>query len=481
MYSSIRRVASKPATLPQFSRLVSTATTTMPIPASDIDAASFGEQHIAKGIGRLTKHVFEEGKGSFLTTDKGVKLLDLTSGIGVVNLGHCHPKVSEAAAKQCMKMTHAQINIGFSAPQIALIEELLPILPHPSLDTVFLWNSGAEAVEAAVKLARAATKKQNIIVMQGSYHGRTAATAAMTRSKTVYGEGVGPLMPGVFATAFPYYSQFGLPVDTPIEELVRQSLHQLKLTLQQQTAPSDTAAIIIEPVLGEGGYVSAPPAFLHGLRKVCDDNGILLIADEVQSGMGRTGTMWAVQESQVKPDVLVFAKGIANGFPLSGIASTNELMSRQKPGTMGGTYAGNAVSCAAGKAVIQAFHEEKILDNVGARSKQIYAFLDDLKSNGGKAGSLIEEIRGRGLMVGLQFKDSSTSAGSDNVAVTKAGAQGMIGPKVVQECLKRNMLLLSTSCFDVLRFIPPLTITEAELTQACGIFKESIEAVAETL
>jgi 4-aminobutyrate aminotransferase len=162
------------------------------------ELAAFGEQHIAKGIGRLTKHVFEDGKGTYITTDKGVKLLDLTSGIGVVNLGHCHPKVSAAAAAQCSKITHAQVNIGFSSVQIALIKELLPILPHPSLDTVFFWNSGAEAVEAAVKLSRAATKKPNIIVMQGSYHGRTNATAAMTRSKTIYGEGHGPLMGGVF-------------------------------------------------------------------------------------------------------------------------------------------------------------------------------------------------------------------------------------------------------------------------------------------
>lgn len=169
--------------------------------SSDMDAAAFGEQHIAKGIGRLTKHVFEDGKGTYITTDKGVQLLDLTAGIGVVNLGHCHPKVSAAAAAQCNKITHAQVNIGFSAAQIAFLKELVPILPDPSLDTVFLWNSGAEAVEAAVKLSRAATKKPNIIVMQGSYHGRTNATASMTRSKTIYGEGHGPLMGGVFATA----------------------------------------------------------------------------------------------------------------------------------------------------------------------------------------------------------------------------------------------------------------------------------------
>lgn len=447
-----------------------------------MDTAAFGEQHIAKGIGRLTKHVFEEGKGTFITTDKGVKLLDLTAGIGVVNLGHCHPKVSAAAAAQCSKITHAQVNIGFSSAQIALLKELIPILPHPSLDTVFLWNSGAEAVEAAVKLARAATKKPNIIVMQGSYHGRTNATASMTRSKTIYGEGHGPLMGGVFATAFPYYSQFGgATPDTPTEDLVEQSLLQLRLTLQQQTSPSDTAAIILEPVLGEGGYVPAPPEFLHGLRKICDENNILLIADEVQSGMGRTGHMWFVEESGVRPDILVFAKGIANGFPLSGIASTKKLMDLQKPGSMGGTYGGNAVACAAATATIQAFREEHILDNVAARSKQLFSFLRDLKASGTKAGKLIEDIRGRGLMVGVQFANPALQSGSSNIAAKNAQGQPQLAPKIVQECVKRNMLLLSTSVFDVLRFIPPLTISEEELSEACGVFQESLEAVAEGL
>lgn len=333
-----------------------------------------------------------------------------------------------------------------------------------------------------MKLARAATKKPNIIVMQGSYHGRTNATASMTRSKTIYGEGHGPLMGGVFATAFPYYSQFaGATPDTPTEELVNQALLQLKLTLQQQTSPADTAAIILEPVLGEGGYVPAPPEFLHGLRKVCDEHKILLIADEVQSGMGRTGHMWFVEESEVRPDILIFAKGIANGFPLSGIASSKQLMDLQKPGSMGGTYAGNAVACAAAIATIQAFHDEKILDNVAARSKQIFSFLRDLKSSGTKAGNLIEDIRGSGLMVGVQFANPALQRDSSNTASRDAQTQPQLAPKIVQECIKRDMLLLSTSVFDVLRFIPPLTIIEDELTQACNIFKESLEAVAKDL
>lgn len=475
------RLSSPPARRFLSSSAPKTQTFRPTMPAASFDAAAFGETHITKGIGRLSKHVFEDGKGCWITTDKGVKLLDMTAGIGVCNLGHCHPKVTEAAAKQCGKITHAQVNIGFSAAQIELIRHLIPVLPHPSLDTVFFWNSGAEAVEAAIKLARAATKKQNIIVMQGSYHGRTAGTAALTRSKTIYGEGHGPLMPGVFATSFPYYSQFGLPVDTDVEELVRQSLHQLRLTLQQQTAPSDTAAVLLEPVIGEGGYVPAPRSFLHGLREICDENGLLLICDEVQSGFGRTGTMFAVEKSGVRPDVLIFAKGIANGFPLSGIASTNELMSRQKPGSMGGTYAGNAVSCAAAVAVIKAIEEEKVLDNVAKRSDQLVSFLKDLQRDP-KLGHLIEDVRGRGLMIGVQFANTATHAGSQNTAAATSGKKPeQLAPKIVAECLKRDMLLLSTSVFDVLRFIPPLNISEEELSKACSIFKEAFEAAAHQL
>ena len=253
------------------------------------------------------------------------------------------------------------------------------------------------------------------------------------------------------------------------------------LPLQQQTSPSDTAAIILEPVLGEGGYVPAPPEFLHGLRQICDEHGILLITDEVQSGMGRTGHMWFVQDSGVRPDILIFAKGIANGFPLSGIASSKKLMDLQKPGSMGGTYAGNAVACAAATATIKTFKEEKILDNVAARSKQIFSFIHDLKASGSKAGNLIEDIRGSGLMVGVQFANPALQSGSSNTASRQSGSQPQIAPKVVQECVSRNMLLLSTSVFDVLRFIPPLTISEEELTQACNIFKESLEAVAKDL
>lgn len=408
----------------------------------------------------MTQMVMSRGEGSWVWDEQGNKILDMTCGIGVTNLGHCHPAVTKAAQEQCATMVHAQINIGYSASYLRMVKAFLPRLAKldPSLDSVFLWNSGAEAVEASIKLARSATKKQNIIVMQGSYHGRTYGTMALTKSKTIYSEGVAPLMPGVFVTPFPYYSQFGLPEETDEETLVSASLHQLHLVLSQQTNPMDTAAIILEPVMGEGGYVPAPPSFLRGLREICDKHNILLIADEVQSGCGRTGKFWFMEYSGVRPDILVFAKGIANGFPLSGIASRKELMDLQKPGTMGGTYAGNAVSCAASYAVLKAFDEEHILENVAARHDQLMGLLNGLKKS--PAGSVIQQIRGFGLMIGVQFvhpkvkgvidsQPHGVNAGSHNITAQDPwlyeSGQEQLAPKIVQACVKRNMLVLSTS------------------------------------
>ncbi|WFD18955.1 4-aminobutyrate--2-oxoglutarate transaminase [Malassezia caprae] len=422
-------------------------------------AAQYGAQHLTRGIGRLSQHVFVEGRGSYLTTDTGKRLLDMTSGIGVVNLGHCHPAVTRAAQEQCGKLTHAQLNIGFNGPQIELLRALQPIMPDPSLDTFFLWNSGSEAVEAAVKVARRSTGRPNIIVAQGSYHGRTAATAAMTRSKTLYGEGVGPLMPGVFSMAFPYYSQMCMPHDTPTDTLVDVALQRVRLLLQQETAPRDTAAILLEPVLGEGGYVPAPPAYLAGLREICDEHGMLLIVDEVQSGFGRTGKMFAIEHAGVRPDMVVFAKGIANGYPLSGIVASKATMDAMPPGSMGGTYAGNAVACAAAQATIQAFRDERVLDNVAARHTELLEGLDALRAM--PVGALIEDVRGHGLMMGVQFR-----------------APRPIASALTQACLERGMLLLSTSAFDAVRWIPPLTVSREELAQALGIFKDALEAVA---
>lgn len=449
--------------------------------------ATFGEQHVARGVSRLTTNVLKKGAGSWVWNDQGRKLLDLTCGIGVTNLGHCHPRVSQAAHAQVDEIVHAQCAIGYSEKYLQLIQAMIPTVAKidPRLDSFFFWNSGSEAVEASIKLAREATRKNNVIVVQGSYHGRTYGAMALTKSKTIYSEQHGPLMPGVYVTSFPYYSQLGVSPETPKSELVAQSLHQLRLLLAQQTAPNETAAILLEPVMGEGGYVPAPKEFLQGLRQIADEHGILLIHDEVQSGAGRTGDFWATEQSGVKPDVMIFAKGIANGFPLSGIVSRKEITDKQKPGSMGGTYAGNAVSCAAGVAVLESFEKERVLDNVQARSQQLFSFLENLKTQS-PAGHLIEDIRGRGLMVGLQFKRPFVSGDSDHAATNAAWLvdgekREQMAPKISKKCAEKGMLILSTSVFDVLRFIPPLNISEEDLTQACQIFQESFEEVAQEL
>ena len=426
--------------------------------------AQFGTQHVAKGIGRLATEVIESGSGSYVSMVSGRRFLDFTCGIGVANLGHCHPAVTAAAQKQAATIVHAQVNIAFQKPYLELVEQLIPLMPDPSLDTFFFWNSGSEAVEAAVKLARQATKKQNVIVMQGSYHGRTMGTMAMTRSKTVYGQNYGPLMPGVFSVDFPYCAQCSIAKAAggkfSAENCCMDPVEKLELLLKRETAPSDTAAIFIEPVLGEGGYVPMPKGYLEQVRKICDRDGILLVMDEVQSGFGRTGKMFAVEHYGVRPDILVMAKGIANGFPLSGIASRKELMDMQKPGSMGGTYAGNAVSCAAGIAVAKTFKEEKILDNVNARGKEMKGVLDGLKSDS-KTGKIIYDVRGLGLMLAMEFKPG-----------------GGYASKVQAKCMEKDMLVLTTSIYDTLRFIPPLNITPEDMEKGCQIIKTAVEEVA---
>ncbi|KAL1311889.1 hypothetical protein AAFC00_001961 [Neodothiora populina] len=426
--------------------------------------SQFGVKHVARGIGRLSKEVLESGSGSYVTTTEGRKLLDFTCGIGVTNLGHCHPAVTKAAQAQVGRLVHGQVNIAFQKPYLELVESLLPMMPHKSLDTFFFWNSGSEAVEAAVKLARHATKKQNIIVMQGSYHGRTFGTMAMTRSKTVYGENFGPLMPGVFSVPFPYCKQCAISTHSDgkygFENCCMDPVTQLELLLKRETAPSDTAAIFIESVLGEGGYVPPPAGYLAAVRKICDKHNILLVVDEVQSGFGRTGKMFAIEHYNVRPDILIMAKGIANGFPLSGIVSRKELMDTQKPGSMGGTYAGNAVACAAGVAVAKAFKEEKILDNVNARGKELRAVLDAAATNP-KTKKIVHDVRGLGLMLALECAPGKGYAS-----------------KIQAKCMEKDMLLLTTSIYDTLRFIPALNITKEDMAKGCKIIQEAIEEVA---
>ncbi|KAF9026819.1 acetylornithine aminotransferase [Hymenopellis radicata] len=433
---------------------------------------ALGKAHVTKGLGRLTHGIMSKGSGSYLEFTDGRKVLDFSCGIGVTGLGHCHPKVSQAAADQCMNLVHGQCSIAFHAPYLRLIEKLLPVMPHPSLDSFFFWNSGSEAVECSMKMARIITGRPNIICMQGGYHGRTYGAMAVTTSKTIYFEGNGALMPGAFKTPFPYWHQMGLPPTTPAADLTQAALYQLRLLLAQQSAPKDTAALIIETVLGEGGYVPAPPEFLRGLRQICDEHGILLIIDEVQCGFGRTGTWWAIEESGVKPDILLSAKGLANGFPLSAVISRTELTDKLKPGMLGGTYAGNPVSCAAAVAVAEAMQEEKVLSNVEARSRELFSSLNSLAKDPAVSPYIVD-VRGRGLMVGVEFASATFPVTSANAPPPIAKVASL----VAQRCLEKGLLILTTSIYEVVRFIPTLNSTAEEIKEGCKIFADAVKEV----
>ena len=407
---------------------------------------------------RLTPIVAERAEGAYVYDRDGTRYLDFTSGIGVTNTGHCHPKVVRAIQEQAAKLLHGQVNIIFHPPLLELAEELRTIVPQ-GLDCFFFSNSGAEAVEGAVKLARHATGRPNVIVFQGSFHGRTALTMALTTSKTIYRAGYQPLPAGGFVAPYPYAYRYGW---TP-EETEAFCLRELELLLKTQTAPSETAAILVEPVLGEGGYVVPTPSFLKGLRRICDEHDILLIADEIQSGFGRTGKWFAIEHFGVAPDILTMAKGLASGLPLSGIAARRELMERWIPGSHGGTYGGNAVACAAAVATIRAIREERLLENAQRMGALLMGQLQSLQEE----FPVIGDMRGLGLMIGAEFTDLD---GTPATGLAKAVAKG---------CLKRHLLLLTCGPWDnTVRWIPPLVVTQEQIEEALAIFKD---ALAETI
>ena len=264
------------------------------------------------------------GEGCYIFDTEGTRYLDFTSGIGVTSTGHCHPKVVAAAREQIGKVIHAQINNYYHLPLLELTDAMLTIVPDPSFDCFFFSNSGAEAIEGAMKLARHASKKPNIITFLGAFHGRTNQTMATDTGSTIYRAGYAPLASGIFVAPYPYAYHYGWDSETTSQFC----LNELRHMLHSQTAPSETAAVMIEPVLGEGGYVVPPVSFIQGLRKICDEFGLLLILDEVQSGFGRTGKFFAVEHFGIVPDIIAVAKGIASGFPLSGVMSRGELMEK---------------------------------------------------------------------------------------------------------------------------------------------------------
>lgn len=414
--------------------------------------------HMAPVWTRIFNFVADRAEGSYIYTDDGRKLLDFTCGIGVTNTGHCHPKVVEAIREQAGLFLHAQANLVIHKPMLQLIEELRTVVP-PSIDSFYFANSGAEAVENAIKIARIATGRQNVIVFSGSFHGRTAGTMVLTTSKTVYRTGFGPLPSGVFVAPFPY--AFRLKMTEA--EASEYALEQLEYLLASQTAPKETAAILVESVLGEGGYVVPPKSFMKGLREICDRHKIMLIFDEVQSGFGRTGRWFALEHFEVVPDIITSAKGLASGLPLSGVFTRTDIMLKLDVGSIGGTYGGNAVACAAGVATIRALREDKMLENAQERGIQLVTGLRKYQEEYPEIG----DVRGLGLMIGTEF-----------IVAGRADKAKQIVKDVIHSAEEKGLLLLSCGTYDnTLRWVPPLNVTADQINDGLRIFGESLKEV----
>ncbi len=412
---------------------------------------------------RITNLVVDRGEGSWLITTDGQRYLDYTSGIGVTNTGHAHPRVVAAIQDQAAKLLHGQQNIVYHEPGLRLYERLGHLLPGGPW-SAFLSNSGAEAVEAAVKLARVATGRPAIIAFRYGFHGRTGQAMSLTAAKDVYRGAFEPLPGSVYHAAYPYcYRASGGPHDP--SACTCDWEEQLDLLFHQLVYPDKVAGIIVEPIIGEGGYIVPSPTFLPRLREITRKHGILLIADEVQTGFGRTGEMFAVQHWDVEPDVVVMAKGIASGLPLSGILARKDLMDRLPPGSHGGTYGGNVVSCAAANATLDVIEDEGLVANARERGAQLLEGLR--RASVGRGG--VGDVRGLGLMVAIELVKPGEGDGRlPNPELTK---------RIQQEAFARNLLVLTAGTYvNVIRIIPPLVTTADEVDRAIGILTEALDA-----
>jgi 4-aminobutyrate aminotransferase len=396
---------------------------------------------LADVLPRYYDVVAERGEGSWIIDVEGRRFLDFGSGIGVTNVGHCHPRVVEAIQRQAATLIHTSV-VVHNELNVELAERLGGLVPYFEWPQVFFCNSGAEAVDGALKMARKVTGRPGIVAFQGAFHGRTLAATTLTTAKAKYRDGYGPLLPGVVHA--PYWRG---DVDAALAGLDE---------VLSAADPASVAAMIVEPVLGEGGYVVPPASWLHGLRSRCDTHGILLVFDEVQCGMGRTGRPFAAETFGVVPDAILFAKGIASGLPLGGIIAPRRVMAPWPTGTHGSTFGGNPIACAAARATLDVLEDEGLYERarvLGARG------VTRLHRAWAAHPEVIVDVRGVGLMIGVELRDRAAAA------------------NVTSACLTDGLLVLTCGPDDnVLRLIPPLTLTDDELEHGLGILDRALGA-----
>jgi 4-aminobutyrate aminotransferase len=415
--------------------------------------------HLTPVLGRYYERSWSHGEGHRLFDTDGRAYLDFANGIAVTALGHHHPRVTAAIHAQVDRLIGPTGAMGFSEPVVRLSNLLSDTLPDP-IDSLMFLNSGSEAIDGALKLARRVTGRPGIVAFRGGFHGRTFGATSVTTSALNYRTGYEPLLPGVSFAPYPAaWPEF----DGDEERASSASLAILESLFASVIAPSQVASILIEPVRGEGGYNPAPASFLQGLRRICDAHGILLIADEVQTGFGRTGRMWAFEHAGIVPDVVVMAKAIANGLPLSAIASSRALMDRWGRSALGSTYGGNPVACAAGIAVLETIADEGLVENAAARGAELTAGLGRIQAEDSRIG----DVRGPGLMIGVEL-------------VKEGGREpdGALAKATIARAADLGLLVLTCGAAgNVIRWIPPIDVTAAEISEAVEIFGETLRTV----
>jgi len=426
--------------------------------ALDIDALAGG--HLTPVLGRYFERSWSHGSGHRLFDTAGKAYLDFANGIAVTALGHAHPAVTAAIHAQVDRLIGPTGAMGFAEPVARLAARLAATLPEP-IDSIFFLNSGSEAIDGAMKLARRVTGRPAIIAFEGAFHGRTYGATSITSSSPNYRRGYEPLVPSIYLAPFPAaWRDF----DGDEARASETCLARLRAMLDSVVPASGVAAIFIEPVQGEGGYIPAPAVFLRGLRQLCDEHGILLVADEVQSGYGRTGRMWAFEDAGVVPDVVCVAKAIANGLPLSAIAARRDLHEQWGRGAHGTTYGGNPVACAAALAVLDTIEAQGLVANAAARGAELTAGLGRLMAEDERIG----DVRGPGLMVGVEFVADRTTKAPD----------GALVDRLVARSADLGLLVLSCGpAHQIVRWIPPLDVSGAEIAEALEIFGEALRTV----
>ena len=428
--------------------------TTLP---ADLSTAA---QHLTPVLGRYFERSWSHGEGHRLYDTSGRAYLDFANGIAVTALGHVHPRVTAAIHAQADRLIGPTGAMGYAEPVVRLATMLSETLPDP-IDSLMFLNSGSEAIDGALKLARRITGRPGIIAFRGGFHGRTFGATSVTTSNLNYRTGYEPLLPGVYIAPYPAtYPEFaGDP-----EAASAAALAALRTLFATVIAPSKVASILIEPVIGEGGYQPAPASFLVALRELCDEHGILFIADEVQTGFARTGRMWGFEGAGIVPDVVVMAKAIANGLPLSAIATSRARMEQWGRSAHGSTYGGNPVACAAGIAVLETIRDERLVENAAARGAELRAGLDRIAAEEPRIG----DVRGPGLMIGVELvKDRETRE-----------PDGALAKALIAKAADLGLLVLTCGMSgQVIRWIPPIDATAAEISEAVEIFGEALRSV----